>query len=61
MYLAAGALSAPTFEAVMKLVRSGFVDLTRLISRTYPAEGAEEAFRDMDHDSAQIIKAVFEF
>lgn len=49
------------FEAVMKLVRSGFVDLTRLISRTYPAEGAEEAFRDMDHDSAQIIKAVFEF
>lgn len=49
------------FEATMKLVREGFVDLSRLISRTYPAENAEQAFQDMDQHSARIVKAEFVF
>lgn len=49
------------FQATMELVRKGFVDLTRLISRTYPAGSAEVAFRDMDENSARIVKAEFVF
>lgn len=49
------------FEATMKLVREGFVDLKRLISRKYPMEDAEEAFLDMDKNSAFIVKAEFVF
>ena len=49
------------FAATMKLVREGFVDLTRLISRTYSVQDASAAFQDMDQHSANIVKAEFEF
>lgn len=49
------------FAATMKLVKEGFVDLTRLISRTYSVDEAEEAFKDMDANSATIVKAEFTF
>lgn len=49
------------FEATMKLVREGFVDLKKLISRSYSIDDAEGAFTDMDKNSALIIKAEFVF
>ena len=45
----------------MKLVKDGFVDLTKLISRTYPIADAGAAFQDMDQHSAEIVKAEFDF
>lgn len=60
MYGSRGA-TREDFAATMKLVREGFVDLTRLISRTYSSKDADRAFRDMDQHSAQIVKAEFEF
>lgn len=60
MFGSRGATNAD-FEATMKLVREGFVDLTKLISRTYSAEDAAKAFADMDQNSADIIKAEFDF
>lgn len=55
------AATAGDFAAVMKLVREGRVDLTKLISRVYPADGASEAFKDLDQNYGDIIKAEFEF
>ncbi len=49
------------FAATMKLVRDGFVDLTRLISRTYSIEDAGAAFEEMDKHAADIVKSVFDF
>lgn len=49
------------FAAVLKLVREGAVDLTRLLSRTYPSREAAAAFQDMDQHAAQITKAEFAF
>ncbi|MBQ9564922.1 MAG: alcohol dehydrogenase catalytic domain-containing protein [Synergistaceae bacterium] len=48
------------FKAVLELVRGG-VDLTKLISRVYPTNDAEQAFKDMDQHSARIVKAEFDF
>lgn len=45
----------------MKLVKDGFVDLTKLISRAYPIADAGAAFQDMDQHSAEIVKAEFDF
>ena len=55
------AATAADFAAAMKLVKDGFVDLKKLISRTYPAGSAAEAFRDLDQNYGEIIKAEFEF
>lgn len=60
MYGSRGATKAD-FMAVMKLVREGFVDLTKLISRTYGLDDAGAAFKDMDKNSAVIVKAEFKF
>ena len=60
MFGSRGATKAD-FAATMQLVRDGFVDLTRLISRTYSAQDAASAFQDLDQHSAQIVKAEFEF
>ena len=60
MFGSRGATKAD-FAATMQLVRDGFVDLTRLISRTYSVQDAASAFQDMDQHSAQIVKAEFEF
>ena len=60
MYGSRGATS-DDFRAVLKLVREGFVDLTKLISRTYSADHAEEAFEDLDKNYGEIVKAEFEF
>ena len=60
MFGSRGATKAD-FAATMQLVRDGFVDLTRLISRTYSAQDAASAFQDLDQHSAQIVKAAFEF
>lgn len=60
IYGSRGATNAD-FAAALKLVREGFVDLTKLISRTYTIEDAGAAFEDMDHNSANILKAEFEF
>ncbi len=60
MFGSRGATKAD-FAATMKLVKDGFVDLTRLISRTYSPKDTEHAFQDMDQHSAQIVKAEFEF
>ncbi len=55
------AATAADFAATMKLVKDGFVDLKKLISRTYSADCAGEAFRDLDQNYGEIIKAEFEF
>lgn len=55
------AATAADFAAAMKLVKDGFVDLKKLISRTYPAGSVAEAFRDLDQNYGEIIKAEFEF
>lgn len=60
LYGSRGATKAD-FQATMKLVREGFVDLSKLISRSYAVQDAAAAFQDMDQHSAQIIKAEFEF
>lgn len=49
------------FRSVMKLVRDGFVDLTKLISRTYSADDAGAAMDDLDKHYAEIVKAEFKF
>ena len=49
------------FAATMKLVKDGFADLTKLISRTYTIADAGAAFQDMDQQSAEIVKAEFDF
>ena len=48
MFGSRGATKAD-FAATMQLVRDGFVDLTRLISRTYSAQDAASAFQDLDN------------
>lgn len=55
------AATAQDFAATMKLVKNGFVDLKKLISRTYSADCAEEAFQDLYKNYGTIIKAEFEF
>ncbi len=49
------------FRAVLKLVREGKVDLTKLISRSYSADDAGAAFGDLDEHYGEIIKAEFKF
>lgn len=49
------------FRTTLKLTREGFVDLKKLITVTYPIDHAEEAFKEIDKNSAKIIKAEFEF
>ncbi len=60
MFGSRGATKAD-FAATMKLVKDGFVDLTKLISRTYTIADAGAAFQDMDQHSAEIVKAEFDF
>lgn len=60
MFGSRGATKAD-FAATMNLVKSGFIDLSRLISRSYKADDAVAAFKEMDAHSATIIKAEFEF
>ena len=55
------AATTADFYSTMKLVKDGFVDLKKLISRTYSADRAEEAFQDLDQNYETIIKAEFEF
>ncbi len=49
------------FAATMKLAKEGFVDLTKLISRTYSAADTATAFQDMDQNAREIIKSEFIF
>jgi len=60
MFGSRGATKAD-FAATMKLVKEGFVDLTRLISRVYSSKDADTAFQDLHQHSAAIVKAEFEF
>lgn len=60
MYGSRGATS-DDFRSVLKLVREGFVDLTKLISKTYSADHAGEAFEDLDRNYGEIVKAEFQF
>lgn len=60
MFGSRGATKAD-FSATVSLVKSGFVDLSRLISRSYKASDAVVAFKEMDIHSATIIKSEFEF
>ena len=60
MYGSRGATS-DDFRSVLKLVREEFVDLTKLISKTYSADQAGEAFEDLDKNYGEIVKAEFQF
>ena len=60
MYGSRGATS-DDFRSVLKLVREEFVDLTKLISRTYSVDHAGEAFEDLDRNYGEIVKAEFQF
>ena len=60
MFGSRGATKAD-FIATMKLVREGFVDLTKLISKVYSPKDATAAFLDMDQHSDYIVKAEFDF
>ena len=49
------------FIETIGFVRSGQVDLSKIISRRYDACEAEAAFKDLDQNSGSILKTVFKF
>lgn len=49
------------FLETIEYVRSGQVDLGKIISRRYDADEAEAAFKDLDANSGSILKTVFKF
>lgn len=55
------AATAEDFKATMKLVKDGFVDLRKLISRRYSANDAAGAFQDLNTNYEEIVKAIFQF
>lgn len=49
------------FREVISLVKEKKVDLTKLISKRYTPDETAEAFAEMDKDSDNIVKAIFDF
>ena len=49
------------FLQTIQWVKEGKADLSRIISREYPMEKAEEAFKDLDANSSEILKMIFKF
>lgn len=49
------------FMATMDLVKTGRVDLTKLISKTFTIDDAGISFATLDRNSADIVKAEFDF
>lgn len=48
-------------QTVMQLQAQGKLNLTRLISHTFPARGAAEAFQLLDANTADALQVVLEF
>ncbi|MCC7103637.1 MAG: alcohol dehydrogenase catalytic domain-containing protein [Chloroflexi bacterium] len=51
-------VGAQTYAACVDLVASGAIDLTPLVTHTFPLAGAPEALRRLDAGDQQIVKAV---
>ena len=49
------------FLQTIQWVKEGKTDLSKIISREYPMEKAEEAFKDLDANSSEILKMIFKF
>lgn len=54
------ALKADFMETI-DFVRNGQADLSRIISREYHMRDAEEAFKDLNQNSGNILKMIFQF
>jgi 2-desacetyl-2-hydroxyethyl bacteriochlorophyllide A dehydrogenase len=49
------------FIETINYVKSGKIDLSKIISREYAAADAEKAFEDLNENSGSILKMVFKF